>query len=351
MPNIAISKLIAHDLALDKANPRTYHQLMDLSQVPAEVLDFFANHISNSVIAKQIKVCTFTHQNAAVLIDCLEISNDLSNDQLFIDNSINMTQSLFNVMKSTSSRSSGTLIFILYSDLDSGFPYLAILKMDPNKAIQIDRTNYKFVVQEDILPSLNEKLHKCAFIKLIPTLWDEEFHLRVLDKQQLTGEVSKYFLSAFLESHSIVDNKVMTELVSSHLVEYAVQEKIIHTQAEIVDFNAKVDRMLYLGKSVDLDRDLESLFKTLVPGDADRLSKIDGFKQKLVQKRENVTFEFVAEKSPTIAMLSDSENSIKIQFPLQDKDTKVFLDYKDEEDGSVTTIIQIKGVNLKEKFK
>lgn len=351
MPNIEISKLIAHDLTLDKASPKTYQQLMDLSQIPAEVLEFFSSHISNAVIAKQIKVCTFTHKDAAVFLGCLEISQDLADDHLFINNSTNMTQLLFNVMKASSSRSSGTLIFILYNDLDTGLPYLAILKMDPNKAIQIDRTNYKFVVQEDILPSVNERLHKCAFIKLSPTLWEDEFHLKVLDKQQVTGEVSKYFLLSFLESQALIDNKAMTELVSVNLAEYAIQEQIIRTQLEIVDFNAKVDRLLSKGNDVDLDRDLDNLFKTYIAGDADRVNKIDGFKQKLVQKRENVMFEFVAEKRPTIAMFADPDRLIKIQFPLQDMDTKVFLEYKKEEDGSVTTIIKIKGVELKEKFK
>ncbi|GFZ93947.1 hypothetical protein GCM10008018_45520 [Paenibacillus marchantiophytorum] len=351
MPNIAISKLIAHDLALDKASPKTYQQLMELSQIPSEVLDFFSKHISNSVIAKQIRACTFTHKEAAVLLNCNEIARNPDDNQLFINNSINMTQLLFNVMKASSSRSSGTLIFILYNDLDTGLPYLAILKMDPNKAIQIDRTNYKFVIQEDILPSINEKLHKCAFIKLSPTLWDDDFHLKVLDKQQVTGEVSKYFLLSFLESRAVIDNKVMTELVSVNLVEYAIQEKIIQTQSEIVNFNAKVDRLLSNGSDIDLDRDLDSLFKTYVKGDADRGDKIDGFKQRLVQKRENVMFEFVAEKKPTIAMFADVDSSIKIQFPLQDMNTKVFLDYKHEEDGSVTTIIKLKGVELKEKFK
>ncbi|MEV3160383.1 nucleoid-associated protein, partial [Paenibacillus larvae] len=198
---------------------------------------------------------------------------------------------------------------------------------------------------------VNERLHKCAFIKLSPTLWEDEFHLKVLDKQQVTGEVSKYFLLSFLESQALIDNKAMTELVSVNLAEYAIQEQIIRTQLEIVDFNAKVDRLLSKGNDVDLDRDLDNLFKTYIAGDADRVNKIDGFKQKLVQKRENVMFEFVAEKRPTIAMFADPDRLIKIQFPLQDMDTKVFLEYKKEEDGSVTTIIKIKGVELKEKFK
>ncbi len=350
LSSIVIEKLIAHDLDLDQSSPRTYKKLMNLSQIPVEVLKFFYDHISNALTAKQIKTCKFTHQNAAVLLDCLEISNDPSNDKLFIDNSINMTQLFFKVMKSSSSRSSGTLIFIIYNDLLNTQSSLAILKMDPNKAIQIDRKNYKFVVQENILPGVKEKLHKCAFVKLMPALWDEEHHLRVLDKQQSTGEVSQFFLMAFLESQVIVDNKAMTALVSSTLIDFAIQENIIETQLEIIDFNAKIDRMLSRGRDIDLDYDLDSLFAAYIPGDADRVSKIDGYKKQLVEKRETSIFQFVADKKPTIATFTDPDSSIKIQFPLQDKDTKIFLDYETEEDGAITTIIKIKGVELKEKF-
>lgn len=51
----------------------------------------------------------------------------------------------------------------------------------------------------------------------------------------------------------MIDNKAMTELVSVNLAEYAIQEQIIRTQLEIVDFNAKVDRLLSKGNDVDLD--------------------------------------------------------------------------------------------------
>ncbi|WP_270619783.1 nucleoid-associated protein [Paenibacillus macerans] len=349
MSKIIIEKLIAHDLDLSRDNPITYNQIMNLSSIPVTVLDFFSTHIANAIITKQIKNCRFTHTNASVLINCIEISQALLDDNVFITNTIDMTQHLFSTMKATATRSSGTLIFIIYFDSDIDKNYLAIMKMDPNKAIQIDRKKYTFIVQENILPGVNEKLHKCAFIKLDSNLWSEDVHLRVLDKQQVTGEVSKYFLRSFLESQVCMNDKTMTELINSNLVQFALQESIVE-KAEVVNFNAKVDRLLCSGNEIDLDRDLDSLFKTYVPGEADRLEKIEGFKKNLLAKNEHSYFEFTAEKKPTIAMIANQDNTIKIQFPLQYKDTKIFLEYL-EEDGIETTVIRIKGIHLHEKFK
>lgn len=351
MSKIQIKKIIAHDLDLKEEYPEMHKQIMNLTHVPKDALDFFSDHITSSLIAKQIKACTFIDRNFYILTDCQNISMNLKDDQLFIESSILMSRNLFNVMKATSTKSSGTLIFIVYIDLESGIHYLAIMKMDPNKAIQIDRTNNKFIVQKDILQSVNEKLHKCAFIKLVADLWNEEVHLRVLDKQQMTGEVSKYFLNTFLRARPVVNDKVMTELVNTQLVEFAFAENIINSQEEIINFSTKVDKVLRSGAEIDLDRDLDSLFKTLVPGDADRENKINSFKQKLLRKHENAVFQFTAEKKPTVAILSHKESDIKVQFSLQDKDTKVFLKYIDEADGSITTVISFKGVELKEKFK
>ncbi len=324
---------------------------MPLQTIPQEVRDFFISHIENALVAKQIKTCTFTEEHASVLVDCIEIASDLTNDKLFIDNSKNMTQLLFNAMDAASTTSSGTIIFIQYLDTRTSTEYLAILKMDPNKAIQLDLTNYQFKVQEDILPSVNEKLHKCAFIKLDENLYEEEMHLRVLDKQQLTGEVSKFFLKTFLGAEVSINDKAMTELVGKKLSEFGVAENIVTEPKQILEFNYKIDNILQDGREVDLEADLESLFRTYIPGEADRLQKIESFKQKLFIEKENAYYQFTADKKQTVAFFADNNNKIKIQFPVSYQDHSVFVDYEDEEDGSKTTVIRIKGVELKQKFK
>lgn len=340
--------MIIHQIDLKLEEPTIFDKVMDLNSIPLEALEFFSLHISNALFAKQIKTCIFTHENAAILLDCCEIANNFKDDQIFISNSQNMTHSLFNTMKATSTKSSGTLIFIVYSLKDK--KYLAIMKMDPNNGIQVDLKSYKLKVQKDMLPSVNEKLHKCAFIELDPNLWDKPVHLRVLDKQQVTGEVSKYFINSFLESKPVMDNQMMTELVSENLRGFAVSEKIVSSPAEILDFSSKVEQLLTNGNEVDIERDLESLFKTYIKGEADRLNKIESFKQKIVEVNSNAYFEFVAEKKSTIATYTDQEKKIKIQFPLGYVDTTVFVTY-DEEDGETSTIIKIKGKELMLKLK
>ncbi|MFB9280100.1 nucleoid-associated protein [Cohnella cellulosilytica] len=351
MSNLTLKRLITHGIDLTQAGPTTFDRLMPLHTVPQEVRDFFISHIESALVAKQVQACIFSEEHASVLIDCVEIAADLTDDQVFIDNSKNMTQLLFNAMYAASTTSSGTLMFLQYFDARTNSDYLAILKMDPNKGIQLDLINYQFKVQKDMLPSVNEKLHKCAFIKLDENLYDEEMHLRVLDKQQLTGEVSKFFLKTFLGAEIVINDKAMTELVGKKLSEFGVAENIVIDPKQILDFNYKIDNILSDGREVDLEADLESLFKTYIPGDADRLHKIESFKQKLLSEKENAYYQFTANKKQTVAFFADSNNKIKIQFPVSYQDHSVFVDYEDEEDGSKTTVIRIKGVELKQKFK
>jgi hypothetical protein len=347
LPNITIEKMIAHDLNWGNAAPIFFPQVINVTDV--EVMGFFTKHIENALKTKQIRLCRFTHEHAVVLRDTMQISEQLISDQVFIQNTVNMTQSLFNNMSGAASN--GALIFILYKEVETGQHYLGILKMDPNNGISLNRTTFSFNVQKDILPSVNERLHKCAFIKVNGNLWDEDVHLRVLDKQQVAGEISRYFLSGFLESTTIIDDKAMTELVDSTILDFAVEEGLISTQTEIVEFVSKVDQILFSGKEVDLERDLESLFSSYAPGEADRTQKIEKYKDRLIEKRENVYFIFTADKKPTNVVYSNEENDIRIQFPVRYNTTTVKVNYEEETDGRKTTVIRIVGVELKEKFK
>ncbi|MCR8633510.1 nucleoid-associated protein [Paenibacillus radicis (ex Xue et al. 2023)] len=347
MSIITIEKVIAHDLNLGNAGPIFFPQLIIVTD--EEVKNFFAKHIENALKTKQVRLCKFTYQDAAVLRDTVEIANDTEDDQTFIDSTVNMTQSLFNNMSGAASN--GALIFIQYFDTQKNQRFLGILKMDPNNGISLNRDTFSFKVEKDILPSVNERLHKCAFIKIDENLWDEEVHLRVLDKQQIAGEISKYFLSGFLEANTIVDDKAMTELVNATIMDFAVEEGLITTHSQIVDFVSKVDQILHTGKEVDLERDLDSLFASYAPGEADRGQKIERYKEKLMEKRENVYFVFTADKKPTIAMYADEGNDIRIQFPVRYNNTTVIVGYEDETDGTKTTVIRFVGVELKEKFK
>ncbi|OMC86691.1 nucleoid-associated protein, partial [Paenibacillus odorifer] len=199
-----------------------------------------------------------------------------------------------------------------------------------NKAIQLDSENNTFKVQTDILPSAKENLHKCAIVKLDANLWTEGIHLRVLDKQQIKGEVSKFFLFTFLEAKKVVNDKSMTELVQNKLLEFALSEKYI-TVREMGDFSRKVDRILTSNRDVDLDRDLESLFSHYVEGDADTERAIGDFKVKLIDHDEHSYFKFRADNEKTKNLIiSDVGKTLRIQFPIQYFGKEIIINDIDE---------------------
>ncbi len=172
--------------------------IFNLTTIPAVAHQFFANHIRSSLNAPQIKACRF-RGNSRVQKSVQRIAQRLDDIPLFVRETQDLTRFLFTTMKSTSSRSSGTLFFLIYSDTHS--THLGILKMDPNQGLQIDRVRHTLRVQENMLPNPEDKLHKCAFIRLGEP--SEAVHLHVLDRQQTLGDVSKFFLNTFLEADEV----------------------------------------------------------------------------------------------------------------------------------------------------
>lgn len=154
-----------------------------------------------------------------------------------------------------------------------------------------------------------------------------------------------------MEAEPYLDDKAMTKLVEETLKDFAISEKLITGTKEIIDFTKEIDKILCNGNEVDLDRDLDSLFKTHLPGEADRLEKIDKYKERLIRKQENVYFEFTSDKKQTIVELKDKDNLISVRYPVQHATTKVSFETYKEENGLTSTIIKFIGVELKEKFK
>ena len=351
MAGISIKKMIAHYMDLDQEKPTIINRIIDIDKEDTTVIDFFSKHIEKALTTKQIKTCIFQTDKAAVLTDCLDICKDLKDNDCFIGATADMTARLFNFMKSSTSKSSGTMIFMIYLNENNGRYYLGILKMDPNKGIEFDPTRYSFNVRENMLPTVKEKLHKTAFVKLDENVFSEESHLYVLDKQQQGGDgVSKFFMTNFLEAEEVLNHKKMTKLIDETLMDYAVENKIAEG-INPLDFKQQVDKLLSSGKSFDFDNDVDSFLKSYVPGDGDRESLIEEMKQSIRGKNEDSYFQFTVEKSSTMAYVSNVEKSIRIQFPLSLKDKNVFIDTFIDDDGKKVTKILIKGEEMHESFK
>ena len=339
MDDINIKQLIAHDLDLDKETPTLFDKIINLTTVQHVVFDFFKRHITTSLNAKQIKSCKFNDEDAYVYTKSKNIYRNLEDVSVFVDESKRLAKDLFVKMKS-STRSSGALFFLIYSIGDQD--YLAIMKMDPNRGIQIDKENQKLIVHKDMLPNPEDKLHKCSFIKL-NTTEDEEVHLYVLDRQQTAGAVSRFFMYDFLQATEILNDRIMTEKVLSKLYDESIS---IAAEQDPLEFEYKVNQIFQSNTFIDLDNTLEGLLRDYMDNEKEVFDYIEGFKSSLREENDEVSFQFTVQRDPTTVTYVSSDKSIKIQFPLDLKENKVEVNHENNQ-WSFT----IKDIELSEKLR
>lgn len=340
--SLTITQMIAHDMDLEKENPTLAPNIINLTSVPAVIFDFFTKHIENSLNARQIKACLFNDASAYVQSKVKIISANVANHQLFVQETQELTKDLFLKIKGTSSRSNGTLFFLNYNY--NGADYLAIMKMEQNNGIQINKSTFTLEVQENMLPNPEDKLHKCAFIKLTTDFSTESVHLHVLDRQKKAGEVSHYFMNSFLQAKEILNDKIMTKRVIEKLHDNVLA---IVPEEKALNFQYAVDKMFQNGHDIDLDLDLEKLVTSYMPEEKQRADFIENFKMSLRTEYEDVKFQFKVEKEPTTVSFMSPGKEIKFEFPIDFLDTLVTVD----QSQSGKTIITINDIDLQKKTK
>jgi hypothetical protein len=315
----------------------------------AEVVEFLTEHVEKASTAKQIKTCKFKTDKAAVLTDCIDISKNLEDDDAFISATADMTARLFNFMKASTSRSSGTVIFINYNNVNTGRNHLGLLKMDPNTGIEFDPVNHTFKVRQNMLPTVRERLHKTAFIKLEENLFTEDSHLYVLDKQQTTDTVSHFFMTSFLEAEEVINDKKMVNIVDSTLMKFATEDKIAEG-INPFEFKKEVDSILANGNEFDFDNDVEKLLKKRVDGEENVEKLINEIKKSIKDEFEDAYFQFPVKRKETTAYVNSKDKNIKFQFPMSLYNKTVFVK-KINENGKVKTVITIEGEDMSESYK
>ncbi|MDQ0158856.1 nucleoid-associated protein [Alkalibacillus salilacus] len=329
MSNINIKQIIAHDIDTDNDHPRLFDQIFNLTSVPNRILTFFKDHINVSLNAKQIKTSQF-NSNSIVNLKTSEIAQDLSNTEVFIQKSKELTQSLHDAIISSTSKSSGTIFFIVY-DINE-VNHLAILKMDPNSGIQIDKTSLKLTVQENMLPNPGDKLHKCAFIKLETNINDRS-NIYVLDRQRGPTGVSMFFMKSFLNAEEVVNDKIMTDRVIDKLYEEAPN---IAPDKDPIEFHLEVDNTFSNGRHIDLDNVLDELIRPHMENEKAREEYIEGFKSSFSEEYEDYHYIFTVNKENTKVVYYTEEKDIKFEFPIRFLNDIVTIDDSNEDSVHVT---------------
>ncbi len=324
--NIEISKIIVHKLNLNGVKPIYSNKCIDLDSVDDidDALEYFKTHIMNSRKQSFMKRCQFQDLTAnTVLNDVKELVEVIENteafENLFIEKSKKMTKKLFSNMKSTSSKSDGSL-FILYYSID-GDNYIGILKLDPNTGIEID-DNLTIKVRKSMLPSINEKLHKLAFILVKNEYVENDLHLYILDRQKGNNETAKYFMEQFLNARELSNSSILTKEVEKEIING--YQKLI-PRANWPKFSNSITKIFLSGKEINLEEDLPKWVRPFLSEnekDMDLTAQTQEISENILSKYPDAIMKFVPEvdlKKPTIYQSKDKEIEIRISKDIDDK--------------------------------
>jgi hypothetical protein len=344
---IKIKKLIAHDIDPKEPNCIPSTQLIDLSNMPAPVMKFFKDHISTSLLDTRTKTCFFVEEEGTMLQQVVNLAKSLSVNK-FIEQTSKMATRLHDVMANSTSRSAGTVIFAQYEQELADTEFLAVIKMDPNQGIQYDRTRYEFKIQSDMLPGVNEKLHKCAFIKLDENIFEQDVHLYVLDKQKRDDTTTKYFMNTYLQAKEVINDRLNTEMVRTKLIEMADRGDF-GTDVPVMEFKAKVEKAMVNQSSFNVDHDVNEIIMPYIKGENNRTEVIERFKSELRADDEKVQFQFTVDKKEKKLTYVNKEYNIKFDFPENLMQRVVFVMDGGMENGEKVTLIKLVGAELELK--
>jgi len=195
---IELKRAIIH--MVDAKKSKLTHSAGELKlEPPSEKNAYFQHHISKSLQDSASRTATLTDTSRFH-----EFNKGLTAAK-FIATTKEIATHLYD--SSDKRISAGAIAFCLYSspEIPGAKQFLAILKLDPStgfhpvEQLQKDGTVIiDFEKVEGVVPSLGERLLKCAFLK--PTSFEEiPYDLIVLDRQTATSdEPARFFLEKFL---------------------------------------------------------------------------------------------------------------------------------------------------------
>lgn len=313
---INISKMIVHKLNIFDKEPIYNETCIDLTN--KEVLDaipFFEKHINNSRKQGSMKRCQFLGLDNNVIRKSMSTIMDSGKtehlEKVFIEESKNITKRLADRIKGSSSKSDGSLFVIMYSDGEREF--VGILKMDPNDGVQVN-DDLSITVRKDMLPSVNEKLHKSALIEL-KEYKENDFHLFVLDKQQSVSEPARYFMEYFLNAIELHSDINITKFVQSQIAESFTS--LIESD-DISVLNSQLRNKMSEQSKFSIDTDLEPIIRPLLKEpfrELDISDHINDFKDKILKSYPDAEFEFVPDvKSVKEMIFRTPDKQVELKF-------------------------------------
>lgn len=209
--DIKVHRGVTHVVA--PRNPLLLRKLSD-AELPLDggVGDILAAHIESGLHDAQAKAASFIVRGADHA--CGSFEKLLGPRAQLVNLSQQLAKRLYSVAEDDERVTDGTLAVLLCEAIDSEgeivrFP--AVLKLDPSAKLRMvtdtepttgkDRVRYE--VSSETLPSVNEKLQKCVFVREINE--DLEYEMLVVDRQRRSELVSHFWIRDFLGAELVLD--------------------------------------------------------------------------------------------------------------------------------------------------
>ncbi|HEL4318422.1 TPA: nucleoid-associated protein [Clostridioides difficile] len=180
-------------------------------RVSQDIEAFFQKKISKVSRDNDIRKAVFNDYSNNLIKKCCE--QIIYVESSFLNNSKEIASYLFDVMKLNATLESCDLAICLYSQKDE--KKVAILKLDYNKSYthSISFEDDKFNIQM----STNEvNIQETKTVKIATLIglsgMNDEYHLRVLDKDAEKEETNSKFVTEFLNATKIKDDKYKTKV-------------------------------------------------------------------------------------------------------------------------------------------
>ncbi|MGL5315101.1 MAG: nucleoid-associated protein [Peptostreptococcaceae bacterium] len=183
-------------------------------KINQEVEKFFQKVIKRVAKDDDLRKAVFKNYNDNVVKNCCE--QIVYNEDTFLENSKEIAAYLFDVMKINAEIESCDLAICLYTVKDE--KNVAIIKLDYKKlythSIEFvdEKFNIQMVPSEIGIPETGRQ-KQCAIIGASGI--NDEFHLRLLDKDAEKEELDSKFISEFLNAEKIDDDKYKTKVFKS----------------------------------------------------------------------------------------------------------------------------------------
>jgi hypothetical protein len=334
---MVIHKLIVH--VLDKNSDVPI--LNDFEGRVNEGVEKFFQKIINKVSKDDdMRKGIFKDYNNNIVRTCCE--QIIYDENTFLENSKEIAAYLFDVMQNSGpDMTSCDLAICLYTVKDE--KYVAILKLDYKKlythSIEFvdDKFNIQMVPNEIGIPE-TQKPKQCALVGV--SGMNEEYHLRLLDKDGEKEGSDTKFITDFLNCEKIIDDKYRTKLFKNSAEQW-ITHALTKDARQAEDVRSRLTYTLKEKQEVDVDDFVDKSIQ-------DNELK-ESFKEHIYDKGIETTFnidkKWVEKKLKKRNIKTDT--GFEIRSNLTDFEDQMKYSIKQNEDGSMDIII--KNVNFYEE--